>query len=86
MQEAFAAHLGLQGAEIAMVGDSVHDLVAGRAAGMATVAVLTGVAGHDELAPLCRRGVAGYWPSDGLAGRLNLAQILLQILRVTCAS
>ncbi|KPU84098.1 phosphatase [Marinosulfonomonas sp. PRT-SC04] len=51
MQEAFAAHLGLQGAEIAMVGDSVHDLVAGRAAGMVTVAVLTGVADHDELAP-----------------------------------
>lgn len=51
MQMAFAAHLGLEGAEVAMVGDSVHDLVAGRAAGMATVAVLTGVADHDELAP-----------------------------------
>lgn len=51
MQNAFAAHLGLQGAEVAMVGDSVHDLVAGRAAGMVTVAVLTGVAEHDELAP-----------------------------------
>ncbi len=51
MQEAFAAHLGLEGHEIAMVGDSVHDLVAGRAAGMVTVAVLTGVADHDELAP-----------------------------------
>lgn len=51
MLNAFAAHLGLAGDAIAMVGDSVHDLVAGRAAGMATVAVLTGVAEHDELAP-----------------------------------
>ncbi len=51
MMNAFAAHLGLEGSSIAMVGDSVHDLVAGRAAGMVTVAVLTGVAGQDELAP-----------------------------------
>ncbi len=51
MQNAFAAHLGLEGGEVAMVGDSVHDLIAGRAAGMVTVAVLTGVAEHDELAP-----------------------------------
>jgi len=34
-----------------MVGDSTHDLRAGRAAGMATVAVLTGVACQAELAP-----------------------------------
>lgn len=51
MQLAFAAHLGLEPSEIAMVGDSVHDLVAGRDAGMVTVAVLTGVADADELAP-----------------------------------
>lgn len=34
-----------------MVGDSTHDLHAGRAAGMATVAVLTGVAQAHDLAP-----------------------------------
>lgn len=51
MQLAFAEHVGLDCGVIAMVGDSVHDLVAGRAAGMVTVAVLTGVAGQDELAP-----------------------------------
>jgi phosphoglycolate phosphatase len=34
-----------------MVGDSTHDLHAGRAAGMVCVAVLTGVADRDELAP-----------------------------------
>lgn len=49
---AFAAHCGLNPARVAMVGDSRHDLVAGRSAGMRTVAVLTGIAGADELAPL----------------------------------
>ncbi|MFD2856539.1 HAD family hydrolase [Seohaeicola zhoushanensis] len=34
-----------------MVGDSTHDLFAGRTAGMHTVGVLTGVAGHEDLAP-----------------------------------
>jgi phosphoglycolate phosphatase len=34
-----------------MVGDSRHDLIAGRAAGMPTLAVLTGVADEAELAP-----------------------------------
>jgi phosphoglycolate phosphatase len=35
-----------------MVGDSTHDLHAGRAAGMLTVGVLTGPAPREELAPL----------------------------------
>ena len=48
---AFADRLGLEPARVAMVGDSTHDLVAGRAAGMQTIAVLTGVAEHEELAP-----------------------------------
>ncbi|MFN6979855.1 MAG: HAD family hydrolase, partial [Gemmobacter sp.] len=48
---AFAAATGLDPARVAMVGDSLHDLHAGRAAGMIPVAVLTGVAGHAELAP-----------------------------------
>lgn len=47
----FAKSVGLAPAQIAMVGDSLHDLHAGRAAGMATVAVLTGLAEADELAP-----------------------------------
>lgn len=49
---AFARTLDLDPGRVAMVGDSRHDLVAGRAAGMRTVAVLTGIAGHDDLAPL----------------------------------
>ncbi|MDA0901423.1 MAG: HAD family hydrolase [Proteobacteria bacterium] len=38
-------------ARVVMVGDSLHDLLAGRAAGMATVGVLTGIADHGTLAP-----------------------------------
>ena len=48
---AFLDRTGLEAHETAMVGDSLHDLHAGRAAGMKTVAVLTGIAGRDELAP-----------------------------------
>ena len=48
---AFAADVGLPSDQIAMVGDSTHDLRAGRAAGMACVAVLTGLATEAELAP-----------------------------------
>jgi phosphoglycolate phosphatase len=48
---AFASRFGLEPRQVLMVGDSRHDLVAGRAARMPTLAVLTGVAGTDELAP-----------------------------------
>jgi phosphoglycolate phosphatase len=49
---AFAAAFGLDPARVAMVGDSQHDLAAGRAAGMHAVAVLTGIARVADLAPL----------------------------------
>lgn len=49
---AFATATGLAPASIAMIGDSRHDLLAGRAAGMPTLAVLTGVARADDLAPV----------------------------------
>lgn len=53
MPNAFAASAGLAPADIVMVGDSVHDLGAGRAAGVAaSVAVLTGPATEEMLAPL----------------------------------
>ncbi len=51
MCRAFAETQGLDPATVLMVGDSLHDLHAGRAAGMRTVAVLTGMAGHQDLAP-----------------------------------
>lgn len=46
----FIRRFGLTPSRVAMVGDSLHDLDAGRAAGMRAVAVLTGIAGHDDLA------------------------------------
>lgn len=48
---AIAAQLGVGASECMMVGDSTHDLIAGRAAGMTCVAVLTGVADEKDLAP-----------------------------------
>lgn len=48
---AFTRALGLDPARVVMVGDSCHDLLAGRAAGMWTVGVLTGIAERAELAP-----------------------------------
>ncbi len=49
---AFADHIAQPPADIVIVGDSAHDLQAGRAAGMQTAAVLTGVASAADLAPL----------------------------------
>ena len=48
---AFAAQTGIAPARTAMVGDSLHDLHAARAAGMLAVAVLTGVADAATLGP-----------------------------------
>jgi len=47
---AFARHIGVEPAEVAMVGDSRHDLHAARAAGALAIAVLTGPAKREELA------------------------------------
>ena len=47
----FLRRFDLTPSRVAMVGDSRHDLDAGRAAGMHALAVLTGVATVQELAP-----------------------------------
>lgn len=49
---AFCRDVGVDPSRTAMVGDSRHDLQAGSAAGMRRIGVLTGVALHDDLAPL----------------------------------
>lgn len=49
---AFCAVTGLGPENVLMVGDSLHDLRAGRAAGMRSLAVLTGMAAASDLAPL----------------------------------
>ncbi len=52
MIEAFCRLHNIQATSVAMVGDSTHDLLAGRAAGVGlNIAVLTGPAGHAELSP-----------------------------------
>ncbi|MDX8348051.1 HAD family hydrolase [Cognatiyoonia sp. IB215446] len=50
--DAFCRETGLAPHHCAMIGDSTHDLQAGRAAGMTTIGVLTGPAPSAELAPL----------------------------------
>lgn len=47
---AFAKTCDVEASEVLMIGDSTHDLIAGRAAGMSTLAVLTGVALAEDLA------------------------------------
>lgn len=48
---AFAGRVGVDPSRTVMVGDSLHDLHAGLAAGMKRAAVLTGIAEAAELAP-----------------------------------
>lgn len=49
---AFCDHSNFEPADCVMIGDSTHDLLSGRAAGMRTVGVLTGLAEAEELADL----------------------------------
>jgi phosphoglycolate phosphatase len=51
MIAAFAREIDAAPAQVALVGDTLHDLDSARAAGAIAVAVLSGVAGRDELAP-----------------------------------
>ena len=48
---AFARQIGVAPSRIAMVGDTLHDLDCARAAGAIGIAVLTGPAGREALAP-----------------------------------
>lgn len=51
MVHGFARHVGVMPADVALVGDSTHDLFAARAAGAVGIAVLSGPATHADLAP-----------------------------------
>lgn len=51
MITAFATHLDLPAHQIAMIGDSIHDLKAAKAAGARRIAVTTGLASADVLTP-----------------------------------
>ncbi len=50
MLDAFCRATGLAAASCAMIGDTTHDLESGRAAGMVTVGVLTGLSTRADLA------------------------------------
>jgi len=67
---AFAQQMDLAPARAAMVGDSLHDLHAGRAAGFITIGVLTGMASEADLSPaadvvLPDIGAIPTWMADG---------------------
>jgi len=51
MVHAFARHCGLHESEVALIGDSTHDLHAARAAGAVAIAVLSGPASRAVLEP-----------------------------------
>ncbi len=70
MVTAFAASIGVEPGRVALVGDSALDLMAARAAGAIAVAVLTGPAGRDELAPLADHVIDGLEDLPALVDRL----------------
>ena len=49
MIHAFADRLGVDVGSVAMIGDTLHDMVAARAAGAVAIAVLSGPAGREDL-------------------------------------
>lgn len=51
MIDTFVEQLGLRPEQVLMVGDSIHDMQAGRAAGVKTCGVETGPASREELEP-----------------------------------
>lgn len=61
-------HLGTEPSETVFVGDSVHDVIAGRRAGVATAAVLWGPNGREVLSP----AAPDHWVSDGVELRALL--------------
>ncbi|HEY8564034.1 MAG TPA: HAD family hydrolase [Beijerinckiaceae bacterium] len=70
---AFCAATGLAPAEVALVGDTLHDLHAARAAGVISVAVLTGPRGLDaraEVAPYADHVLDSIVDLPALADRL----------------
>ena len=68
---AFAAHLGMDPSRIAMVGDSLHDLDAARAAGAVAVAIGTGPASLATLAPHADHAIGTLTALPDLIADLN---------------
>lgn len=70
MVEAFARKTGHAVNEVALVGDSTHDLHAARAAGAVAIAVLSGPASEAELAPHADHVIASIIDLPALVERL----------------
>jgi pyrophosphatase PpaX len=69
------ARLGRSPGEAIMIGDSDHDLAAGRAAGTATAGVLWGAASREVLAPLADHLLARMAELAPLVARLQVARL-----------
>lgn len=70
MVHAFRVAAGLAAAEVCVVGDSLHDLEMGRAAGAGLiVAVLTGTGTHADLAPTADHVIDSIADLEALIGR-----------------
>lgn len=70
MVEAFARHCTCPAGQVMMVGDSLHDMHAARAAGAIAVAVTTGPATGAELAPSADHVLSGLDALPALAEKL----------------
>ena len=68
---AFARAIGAAPEQIAMVGDSAHDMNAARAAGALAIAVLTGPATRQTLEPLADHVIAGIEDLPALIDTIN---------------
>ena len=68
MQRAFCAASGLAPENVAMVGDSLHDMTSGRDAGMTTIGVLTGTTSREALATVADVVLADIGEIDGWLG------------------
>ena len=68
---AFAAHLGVEPSRIVMVGDSTHDMHAAHAAGAIRVAIGTGPASLESLAPHADHTIETMADLPGLIAALN---------------
>jgi phosphoglycolate phosphatase len=74
MITAFADHLGVPASRIAMIGDSPYDLLAARAAGAVTIAVLSGPVGAAalaQMAPLADHVVDSIADLPGLLAQID---------------
>ena len=69
MVDAFAREIGAKPSEIALVGDTLHDLGCAKAAGALAVAVLSGIASREELAPYADCVIADIGELPGLLTR-----------------